>query len=136
MGPLLFNIFINDLFFVIGKSDICNFAADNTLYSCGANLLKNLKQDASKLLDWFKINSLKENSENFQLMILSKKSYQPQKLSVNIFTIDQSDEVELLGLTINKKLNFSKHIDKLCRNAQNKFHALKQISNAFINQFN
>ena len=106
------------------------------MYSCGANLLKNLKQDASKLLDWFKINSLKENSENFQLMILSKKSYQPQKLSVNIFTIDQSDEVELLGLTINKKLNFSKHIDKLCRNAQNKLHALKQISNAFINQFN
>ena len=38
LGPLLFNIFINDLFFVIEKSDICNFADDNTLYSCGANL--------------------------------------------------------------------------------------------------
>ena len=33
LGPLLFNIFINDLFFVIEKSDICNFADDNTLYS-------------------------------------------------------------------------------------------------------
>ena len=38
LGPLLFNIFINDLFFVIEKSDICNFADDNTLHSCGANL--------------------------------------------------------------------------------------------------
>ena len=38
LGSLLFNIFINDLFFVIEKSDICNFADDNTLYSCGANL--------------------------------------------------------------------------------------------------
>ena len=38
MGPLLFNIFINDIFFVKEKSDICNFADDNTLYSCGANL--------------------------------------------------------------------------------------------------
>ena len=28
LGPLLFNIFINDLFFVIEKSDICNFADD------------------------------------------------------------------------------------------------------------
>ena len=49
LGPLLFNIFINDLFFVIGKSDICNFAEDNTLYSCGANLktvLENLTHDA------------------------------------------------------------------------------------------
>ena len=31
LGPLLFNKFINDLFFVIEKSDICNFVHDNTL---------------------------------------------------------------------------------------------------------
>ena len=53
LGLLLFNIFINDLFFVIEKSNICNFADDNNSYSCGANLrtvLENLKHDASKLL--------------------------------------------------------------------------------------
>ena len=33
LGPLLFNIFINDIFFFIEKSEICNFADDNTLYS-------------------------------------------------------------------------------------------------------
>ena len=113
VGPLLFNIFIN-LFFVIEKSDIFNFADANTLYSCGANLktvLENLKHDASKLLYWFKINSMKANPEKFQFMILSKKSYQPRKLSVNTFTADESDEVELLGLTIDKELNFSNHID-------------------------
>ena len=101
LGPLLFNIFITDLFYVIEKSDICNFADDNTLYSCGANLktvLVNLKHDASKLLYWFKINSMKANPKKCQFMILSKKSYQPQKLSVNTFT-NESDEVELLGLT-------------------------------------
>ena len=35
LGPLLFNIFINDIFLVVEKSDICNFADDNTLYSDG-----------------------------------------------------------------------------------------------------
>ena len=53
LGPLLFNIFINDLFFVIGKSVICSFEDDNTLDSCGANfktVLENLEHDASKLL--------------------------------------------------------------------------------------
>ena len=33
LGPLLFNIFINDIFFFIGKSEICDFADENTLYS-------------------------------------------------------------------------------------------------------
>ena len=150
--PLLFNIFISSLFFVTGKSDICNFADDNTLYSCGANLktvLENLKHVVSKLLYWFKINSMKANPEKFQFMILSKKSYEPHKLSVNTFTTAESDEVELLGLMIDKELNFRKHSDKLCRNAQNKLHTLrrmrkclslekaKTLGNAFIDsQFN
>ena len=100
------------------------------MYSCGANLktvLENLKHDTSKLLYWFKINSLKTNPEKVQFMIHSKKSYQPQKISVNTFKTDESDEVELLGLIIDKELNFSKHIDTLCRNAQYKLHALRRI---------
>ena len=57
--------------------------------------------------------------------------------------------MELLGLTIDKELNLSKHIDKLCCNAQYKLHALRRIrkylslekakmlGNAFIDsQFN
>ena len=92
---------------------------------------------------------MKANPKEFQFMILSKKSYQPQKLTVNTFTVDESDEMELLGLTIDKKLNFSKHIDKLYCNAQYKLDALRRIrtylslekakmlGNAFIDsQFN
>ena len=113
-------------------------------------VLENLKHDASKILHWFKTISMKTNPEKFQFMTLSKKSFcKTRKLSVNTFTIDESDEVELLGLTIDKELNFSKHIDKLCRNAQYKLHALRRIrkylslekakmlGNAFIDsQFN
>ena len=33
LGPLLFNMFIDDLFLLQIKSGICNFADDNTLYS-------------------------------------------------------------------------------------------------------
>ena len=87
------------------------------MYFWAANLktvLENLKHDARKLLYWFKINFMKGNPEKFQFMILSKKSHYIQKLSVNAFTIGESVEVELLGLTIDKALTFSKHIDKLC----------------------
>ena len=57
LGPLLFNIFINDIFLFIEKSDICKFADDNTLFSCGDNLsviLKSLEHDMKILLRWFK----------------------------------------------------------------------------------
>ena len=110
-------------------------------------VLENLKHVTGKLFYWFKLNP-----EKFQF-ILSKKSSQLQRLSVNTFTIDASNEVELLGLTICKELKFSKqilyHNDKLCHNAQYKLHALRRIrkylslekakmlGNAFIDiQFN
>ena len=44
LGPLLFNIFINNIFFFIEKSEICNFADDNTVYLCEKDLHK-IKED-------------------------------------------------------------------------------------------
>ena len=53
LGPLLFNVFINDIFMFIEKSEICNFADDNNIYDCGKdlpNILENLKHDIKILL--------------------------------------------------------------------------------------
>ena len=94
MGPLLFKIFISNLFFFKEKFDICNFTDDHVLYSCVANLKtvsENLEHDASKFLYWFKINFMKANPEKFQFMILRKKLYQPLKHFVNTFTIQKFD---------------------------------------------
>ena len=73
LGPLLFNIFINDLFLLQIKSEICNFADDNTLYSCDKELgtvISNLKYDMTNILNWFRYNSMKANPDKFQFMIL------------------------------------------------------------------
>ena len=40
LGPIFFNIFIIDLVFFVLKCDICNFADDNTMYSCNKLLSK------------------------------------------------------------------------------------------------
>ena len=53
LGSFLFNIFINDLFLNIIKSEVCNFADDNTLYSFHKKLdtiFSNLKYDLENLL--------------------------------------------------------------------------------------
>ena len=64
LGPLLFNVFINDIFMFIEENEICNFAGDNTFYDCGkdlSNILENLKHDMKILLKCFRINSLQAN---------------------------------------------------------------------------
>ena len=79
LGPSLFNVFINDISLVVEKSNICNFADDNTLYSQGSNrplILNNLEHDMRNLLYWFKINSLKANPKKFQSMVLGKKTFE------------------------------------------------------------
>ena len=38
LGPLFFNLFINDLFLFIERTNICNFTDDNTIYSRNINL--------------------------------------------------------------------------------------------------
>ena len=93
LGPLLFNIFINDIFFFVEKSKICNFADDNTVNfaddnivcSCGKDLPKineNLICTMKNTLKWFRLNSLKANPGKFQFMILSNKTYYEHMLNI------------------------------------------------------
>ena len=152
LGPLLFNAFINNIFMFIEKTEICNFADDNTIYDCGedlSNILENLNHDLKILLKWFRINSLQANPCRFQFMILGKKKRNLVKLIINTTEIEESRKVVLLGITIDNILIFNEHIDNLCRTANYKLHVLRRIRkylslrkakllcNAFINsQFN
>ena len=38
LGPILFNIYINDLFFILKETDVCNFADDTTPHVCDGNI--------------------------------------------------------------------------------------------------
>ena len=40
LGPLIFNIFLNDLFLFISNSSLSNYTDENTLYTFGDNLKK------------------------------------------------------------------------------------------------
>ena len=148
LGPLLFNIFINDLFLFIRKSGVCNFADDNTLYSVGKNIenvISDLKTDLVGVMEWFKINSLKANPGKFQFMVLGSKDERSFNIHINNVQIKNSNKVTLLGIIIDKNLTFKKHISELCRRASHKLHTLRRIrkyltvekakllANAFIN---
>ncbi len=47
----------------------------------------------------------------------TSKEISPEFLNVNDIKIPAETEVKLFGMTIDKKLNFDKHVDKLCKSA-------------------
>ena len=68
------------------------------------------------LLRWFNLNSLIANPEKFQFMILQKSLRSKYFLTTGPINLKESDHVELLGITIDKHLDFKKHVESLCWN--------------------
>ena len=120
LGPLLFNIDICDLFFIIKDCDIANYADDNTTYLSRKNVeevLNGLENVSSNLFQWFTENELKGNATKCHLLINSGEN-----LHVNIGTsqIKNSDCERLLGIDIDCKLSFQNHIYQICSKAGGK----------------
>ena len=88
---------------------------------------ENLASDTKSILNWFRLNSLKANPGKFQFMILGDKSHHKHELKINSIKVEASDDVLLLGSTIDKKLTFKQHVQNPCRKAQYKLHALRHI---------
>ena len=112
VGPLLFNIFINDFFFCVLKCDIFNFADDNTMHSCNKLLCKtlaNLRFYLMNVLMWFTVNSLNPNPGKFQYTILGKCVTNQLSLFINGIKIERTSEVVFLGITIDDQLAFKTH---------------------------
>jgi retron-type reverse transcriptase len=69
LGPILLNIFVNDLFFFVHKCELYNYADDNTLSKSDKSLEKviaSLEENRKALINWFSSNKMQANPEKFQ----------------------------------------------------------------------
>ena len=76
-GPLLFNIYINDLFYTTELTDVCNFADDATLHACDSSLedlINRLGHDANLAIEWFDCNYMKVKEDKCHPIISGHKS--------------------------------------------------------------
>ena len=134
LGPLLFNIFINDLFFCVKNSEICNYADDNSLTVADADLDKiiaKLETDIDILNTWFKNNGMLLNEDKCHFMII-EPSWNTRKkierIKLRNETIEETNIAKLLGITFDNKLTMNDHIKFICKQASSKLYALARIS--------
>ena len=73
-----------------------------------------LEDDLFTTLKWFSENGMVANPEKFQLMFLGINSDQKRCLKIDDQTITQCQQVKILGVIIDSRLNFDKHILELC----------------------
>ena len=130
LGPLLFNIFINDIFLFVESSNICNYADDNTLFAFDKTfdeVTRKLQNDFLVLDEWFFNNYLVVNSDKCHFMTLGTPNTLPNFKCKNI-TIKNSVSEKLLGVFIDNNLDFTEHLNTVCKKARLKLHALNRIS--------
>ena len=133
LGPIFFNVFINDFILFLKKCDPFNFADDNTL-SAFAKIMKDLvlilENDCDATVDWLEFNQMLANPSKFHAIFLCKDKKQctinvPIKVKDKIIYSESS--VKLLGLTIDDHLKFDKHVDKLCKQSSGQLNQLFRL---------
>ena len=122
MGPLLFNIFCNDIYTSVTHCDLILFADDTTTYASHQNsnyLNYIILEDLENLITWFKLNSLTLNIQKSTAMEFLPENKQSTKSHMMIKADDSNlcitNTTKFLGVTIDNKLNWHDHIDNVIK---------------------
>ena len=117
-----------DLFIIVNNIDIANYADDNTPFVSGNTLAEAtefLKDVSVNLFEWFSNNQMKANPDKCHLLT-SSMAQTCIKLKGHEITSSKCEK--LLGVTIDSKLNFDVHLNKIITKARQKVHVLARIA--------
>ena len=117
LGPLLFDIFINDLIYELqGVCSLHNYADDNTICCSRSdmNVLKiNLEKSGNLALKGFENNHMKANPSKFQAILFKcPKNEEVFDLNIGDELIKPASLLKLLGVLIDGNLSFDEHVSK------------------------
>ena len=131
LGPLLFLIFVNDL------PEATNFFiklfADDTFLCAQNKNLKNLEKEVNnelqKVFIWLASNKLTLNIKKSKFMIFTNKKKDVHELSIKINNkpLEKCTSYKYLGIFIDDKLNWKKHIEYVCKKVSKACGALAKI---------
>lgn len=133
LGPLLFIIYINDIYNSIRNSSTFLFADDTGILNSNTNLKtieKQLNIDLKSLYKWLCASKISLNVTKTVVVLFhqNKKDLNYDlKLKLNGKYLEHSESVKYLGLQLDQNLSFSEHLNKLSAKLRNANGALSKI---------
>ena len=126
-GPLLSNIFICDLFFIMNEIDFASYADNNTSFIVDKDIgdvIFKLQNASKALFQWFYDNQMKANPDKCHFICSSN-----EKLDIVIKDqiISNSNCEKLLGVLLDSKLTFKPHVDSICRKKELELNVISRI---------
>ena len=121
LGPLLFNLYINDLPEVLRSAKLHIYADDIQLYShCErgtvAQCIAGINAELERIHNWAKDNCLCINPKKSKCLVISKRSLSLDGITppcINGDPINFSSSAKNLGVIFNRSLNWNNHVSSV-----------------------
>ena len=131
LGPLLFLIYVNDMH-LCSDLDFIHFADDSTVYKsehCINDLCVYFNHELSKVDKWLCANKLSLNTSKSTFCVFTNiyLDVLPNILIRNV-VLSRTSDIKFLGIILDTKLNFMKHIDSVCSKLARSIGVLKKLS--------
>ena len=126
IGPLSFNIFINDLFHLIQEAYICNFADDNLLHSIEENFndVKTIVKKNFKIVQvQFYKHCIVLNPGKCHYLVRNKDTAN-ESIKLGKKTLHAKAEQKRLGIIIDTDLKFQNHTKSIIKTANQRLSTL------------
>ena len=135
-GPLLWNLFQNDMSFLVKESNLTMYADDHQLYSTGTKcdtVMSNLSAQGKLAMTWYRDNFLLANSDKFQCLSINPRNIDRENQNTTLYIgndgITSTPFIKLLGVEIDGDLDFTSHISNICTRTSQKVGVLMRLRN-------
>ena len=120
LGPLLFLLYINDLYNIWSTSIPILYADDTNLFYKGKDidtLVSYINMELKNISTWLKVNRLSLNIKKTHFMFFRKQRNKKCDLKIQIdgSEIDQVERTKFLGVVIDQNLNWKEHVSLISR---------------------